>query len=272
MRVSSLFRGARRCAGLAFLMIMQAVLCALAGRAQTAVEYVVDIRATPRSIPAGETVRLEFAIRELPTGPSGEMPGGAIVTDFQFSHTHRFHIYIVSQDLRFFLHEHPGLSPDGKFRIEVTLPSPGLYRILSEFQPQGAPEQSVIDSLVVAGAPPSLPALTRDDSARQAEGLRVAMRTDPAQPHPGGKTLLFFTLDPQAGLENFHGDRGQMLVASDDLIDLIHVEPFAAAAETPQVQFNVYFPRPRNYRVWVEFQSRGRVSTAWFDVPVEELK
>ncbi|MSO20009.1 MAG: hypothetical protein EXQ56_06015 [Acidobacteria bacterium] len=254
-------------AAIAMLPALCAVVCQAQTAAENGVSYSVDISATPRAIQAGKKVLLEFAVRKL----TGGQFSGRIVTDFQLSHTHLFHSYIVSQDLRFFLHEHPGLSPDGKFRIEATLPSPGLYRILSEFQPEGAPEQSVIGSLIVTGAEQPIPALTRDNSPKQADGLRVAMRSEPAQPNPSGKTLLFFTLDPQAGLENFHGDRGQMLVASDDLIDLMHIEPFAGAKGT-EVQFNVYFPRPHNYRVWVEVQARGVVSRARFDVPVQEMK
>jgi hypothetical protein len=62
-----------------------------------------------------------------------------------------------------------------------------------------------------------------------------------------------------------------MLVASDDLIDMIHTHPFIADGG-PQVQFNVTFPRARMYRLWVQFQRNGVVNTAHFDVPVNELK
>jgi hypothetical protein len=62
-----------------------------------------------------------------------------------------------------------------------------------------------------------------------------------------------------------------MLVASDDLIDLIHTHPFIADGG-PDMQFNVTFPRVRAYRVWVQFQRKGVVNTAHFDVPVSELK
>ena len=32
------------------------------------------------------------------------------------------------------------------------------------------------------------------------------------------------------------------------------------------------FPRARTYRVWVQFQRKGVINTAHFDVPVSELK
>ena len=36
----------------------------------------------------------------------------------------------------------------------------------------------------------------------------------------------------------------------------------------PEVEFEVAFPRPQTYRVWVQFQRDGVVNTVHFDVPV----
>jgi hypothetical protein len=59
-----------------------------------------------------------------------------------------------------------------------------------------------------------------------------------------------------------------MLVASDDLIDMIHLHPLRA--DNGDVQFNIVFPRARPYRVWVQFQRNGIVNTVHFDVTVAE--
>jgi hypothetical protein len=61
-----------------------------------------------------------------------------------------------------------------------------------------------------------------------------------------------------------------MLAASDDLIDLIHTHPFIADGG-PQIEFSLDFPRARTYRVWVQFQRKGVVNTAHFDIPVKQL-
>jgi hypothetical protein len=81
---------------------------------------------------------------------------------------------------------------------------------------------------------------------------------------------MFFKLDPGEGLEKYLGAWGHMMAASDDLIDMIHTHPFIADGG-PAMQFNVYFPRPRPYRVWVQFQRKGVVNTVYFDVPVHDL-
>jgi hypothetical protein len=112
--------------------------------------------------------------------------------------------------------------------------------------------------------------LTRDYSTKQTANLEVELVTDPPEPIAHSKTMMFFHLKPGDGLEKYIGVWGHMLVASDDLIDLIHTHPFLADG-SPDLQFNVIFPRVRNYRVWVQFQRKGVVNTAYFDVPVKDL-
>jgi hypothetical protein len=51
---------------------------------------------------------------------------------------------------------------------------------------------------------------------------------------------------------------------------MAHSHPFIADG-SEQIQFNLTFPRPRPYRVWVQFQRMGVVNTVHFDVPVKEL-
>jgi hypothetical protein len=93
----------------------------------------------------------------------------------------------------------------------------------------------------------------------------------PAQPIAGMKTLMFFHLEPAEGLEFYLGSWSHMLAASDDLIDMIHDHPFIADGGA-QMQFNMIFPRARTYRIWVQFQRKGVVNTAVFNVPVSALK
>ena len=39
-----------------------------------------------------------------------------------------------------------------------------------------------------------------------------------------------------------------------------------------QIQINMIFPRPGIYRFWIQFQRKGIVNTAAFNIPVHELK
>jgi hypothetical protein len=225
-------------------------------------EYRLDLSVTPRLLRAGQNVKLGFGVRD----PWKGLP----VTRFQNVHERLFHLFVVSQDLRFFSHEHPALLPGARFSCETSFPTPGMYRLLADFYPDGGTPQLVTKTLIVPGAAPRAAALTRDYSPKEGENLRVELSTDPPQPIAGMKTQMIFRVSPADGFEPYLGAWGHMLAASSDLIDLIHTHPFLANG--PVVQFNVEFPRAGGYRVWVQFQRKGMVNTARFDVTVTRLQ
>ena len=228
-------------------------------------EYPMQMSFSPRAIRPGEKVQLTFRI----TDPKSGKP----VQKFEIVHDRLFHMFVVSQDLGYFLHDHPVLGPDHLFRFTAIFPKAGLYRILGDFYPAGGTPQLIAKTVIVPGdglalAPASL---APDLMPQKSANLEVELVTDPVQPISGMKTLMFFKLKPAQGLEKYLGAWGHMLAASDDLIDLIHSHPFLADGGA-QEQFNLIFPRARTYRVWVQFQRKGVVNTAAFNVPVSELK
>jgi hypothetical protein len=229
-----------------------------------AVEYHMDLATLPRTLPLGQPVQLTFAVHD----PWKGRP----VTNFELVHEKYFHMFVISQDLEFFLHNHPVYEPDGSFRYDnLTLPKAGMYRVLGDFYPSGATPQLIAKTMYVPGTPPAPVHLSRDYATKDASNMQVEFRTEPPQAIAGLKTQLHFTIKPGDGLEKYLGAWGHMLAASEDLIDLVHTHPFIADGG-PEVQFNLTFPRPGNYRVWVQFQRHGVVNTAHFDVPVQELQ
>src|SRR5262249_16813743 len=113
--------------------------------------------------------------------------------------------------------------------------------------------------------------ITPDVAEKRAANMNVELVTEPAHPIAGMKTLMFFRVKPADGLEQYLGAWGHMLAVSDDLVDMIHNHPFLADGG-PQIQFNMIFPRTRVYKVWVQFQRKGVVNTAAFNVPVYPLR
>jgi hypothetical protein len=227
------------------------------------VEYHMDLSTVPRALKPLQKARMEFYIHD----PWKDKQ----VTQFQVVHEKLFHMFVISQDLQFFLHDHPIYDPDGTFHYDIAFPKAGMFRVLGDFYPDGATPQLIAKTVLVPGTPPPPITLTRDYSTKDSTNMQVQFTTDPPQPIAGMKTLLYFKVSPVEGFEKYLGAWGHMLVASDDSIDLIHTHPFIADGG-PQVQFNVTFPRPRPYRIWVQFQRDGMVNTAHFDVVVNELK
>ncbi len=226
------------------------------------VEFPVDLKVTPRAIEPGAKTELEFTVRD----PQNDRR----IDRFEIVHEKLFHMFAISQDLQFFVHDHPAFGEDGRFRCDIRFPKPGMYRILTDFYPLGATPQLIAKTVIVPGGEQQTPVLARDYATKQTGNMHVSLTTDPPQPIAGTKTMMFFKLEPADGIEKYIGAWGHMLAASDDLIDMIHTHPFIADGG-PDMQFNVYFPRAHAYRVWVQFQRKGVINTARFDIPVRDL-
>jgi hypothetical protein len=227
-------------------------------------EYRVTVNLRPRTPHPGQKVQLAFTVTAPKTGKR--------LTDFQVVHEKLYHLFIVSQDLQFFVHDHPLRGSDGVFRYGAVFPKPGMYRLLSDFYPQGGAPQLIASSVIVPGSPITAGAELKADMAAKMVGeMEVSLTTEPQEPIAGMKTLMFFRLNPADGLEQYLGAWGHMLAASSDLVDMIHAHPFLADGG-PQIQFNMIFPRAGLYRLWAQFQRKGVVGTAVFTVPVSELK
>jgi hypothetical protein len=231
-------------------------------------EFAVNIVTLPRTLKAGVPARLDFHIEDPKTGKQ--------VREYEIVHEKLFHLFLISQDLTSFAHQHPIEQSDGTFSYEYTFPKAGMYRVLSDFYPKGATPQLIERSLMVTGPGFKLePAKLSGDLAPQhAENIDVELVMEPPVPIAGMKTLMFFRIKPDEGMEQYLGAWGHMLAASWDLIDMIHTHPFLVTEPDgyKQIQFNMIFPREGVYRVWVQFQRKGVVNTVAFNVPVTILK
>src|SRR5262249_15477124 len=114
--------------------------CARCGMALVAglpdqIEYHLDLQVTPNPCKPGQPSSLTFAIHD----PWKDRP----VTNFQLVHEKLFHMFVVSQDLQVFVHNHPSLGSDGNFHYDYIFPKAGMYRVLGDFYPDGATPQLI---------------------------------------------------------------------------------------------------------------------------------
>jgi hypothetical protein len=222
------------------------------------VEYGFEVEVQPPVLHPGD----EASLTLRPIDPAGRP-----VAHYEIVHEKLIHLFVVSQDLEFFAHIHPVL--DGNtFHIQTRLPKPGMYRLLADYYPSGSVPQLSLSTFYVDGPPPS-PHLTASLSPQHSANLTANLRIEPEQPIAGLQTRLFFDLNPYDGVEPYLGAWGHMLIASEDLVDLIHTHPFLVGR--PTIQFNVIFPRAGLHRIWTQFQRDGVVNTVVFTVPVRAI-
>jgi hypothetical protein len=224
------------------------------------VEYPLEVTSSPAALRPGEAATLILRVLDPDSNRA--------VRHFQIVHEKLMHFFLVSENLEYFLHDHPAPQDDGSFRLNVKLPYGGMYRMLADFYPAGAVPQLALGTVFVAGASEAAKLSPSLAPARSAN-LTASLRLEPEQPLAGLETKLFFTLDPSDGLEKYLGAWGHMLAASADLIDLLHLHPFLITGSV--IQFNLIFPREGLYRVWTQFQRRGVVNTVVFTIPVKSL-
>ena len=218
-------------------------------------EYRLRMQVLPRSPRTGETVALRFTVLHPRTGEQ--------VRRFRQIHDRLFHLFLLSEDLEYFAHEHPTFEADGSFRFHTRLPKSGFYRVLADLYPEGGTPQLLAASFHLGGRGEAMP-------PPDPTNLQVSLRSEPAEPIAGLKTMLFFQLSPFDGVAPWLGAWGHLLTASRDLLDLMHLHPVWEPYES-QIQFHVIFPRPGAYRLWGQFQRVGFVNTARFDVVVKAL-
>ena len=107
------------------------------------------------------------------------------VNDYAIVHDMPYHLFVVSRDTTVFMHEHPRPDADGVFAIEVTLPKPGHYVLISDFFPVGGSGQVLMTPIVTAGFEGdvirSVPTLATNDSWTKREGgVAVDLRMAPS--------------------------------------------------------------------------------------------
>jgi hypothetical protein len=231
-------------------------------------EYPLRIQIRPPKFKAGEKVRVELQAKDPVSGKT--------VDKFEIMHDRRFHLFFISNDMQFFVHEHPMLAKDGTLRYDIAFPKPGMYRVLGDFYPTGGVPQLVAETIFVPGSAEDIPSfepamLKEDVEPQKGPNTTMEMELSPVHPIVGEKTLLEFKLKPGDGLEKYLNAWAHMMAASDDLVDTLHEHPFAADGGDT-MYFNVIFPRARTYRVWLQFQRKGVLNTVAFNIPVTELK
>jgi len=243
-----------------------------------AADFDVSLRTKPSLIKAGRMFGLVFDIRHPLSG--------AIVRDFHIVHEMPFHLFIVSQDLNYFSHLHPRQQGDGSFVIETTLPKPGAYFVYSDIFPVGGVPQVAFGNLITAGYHDDLfsaRAVIKPDEVltRELENTRFALTLGPRQPLVGKKLTLTYQItdlktgEPVRDLEPYLGAWGHTLILSEDGRDYVHSHPTQLIADgvdrrraSSEVSFEAFLPRSGRYRVWSQFQRRGKVITVPFTIEV----
>jgi hypothetical protein len=253
----------------------------IAGNPFEARDYELDLTTTPRAVKAGVPFRMTLGIGTPVTNDR--------VKEFEVVHDRRYHLFVVSHDLSSFQHLHPEAQPDGTWALDLTVPTPGYYRVLSDFLPSGGSPQFLGRTLVTAGFDGDLLSqaarLEPDTIWRKTSGSITAdLSFEPPLLTAGQFGHLQYTLsdsktgEPVTDLQPYLGAFGHTLILSEDLVDAVHSHPSEWLTDEvsqklggPRVTFEGYMPRPGRYRAWTQFLRRDELTTLSFTFQVVTL-
>ncbi len=232
------------------------------------VPFALDATSTPAPPVAGEPAELELRVR------LANSPDLREVVDFELVHERPMHLFLVSRDLAHFAHEHPEPASAGVFRLRYRFPAPGRYRLFADVAPRDAGSQVLATELIVrpgAGEPEAGSApLSQAVLSAEIAGVRVSLEPPPGG-IPAGQTVAVEAVlrdargRPIEDLEPWLGALAHLLLVSRDAETFAHAHPDErepSLGKGGRIPFLVRLPKPGLYRGWLQFQRKGKVSTA----------
>ncbi len=202
-----------------------------------------------RSAAAGKPFNLAFRILDRRGRP---------VRAFDVEHTKRMHFIVVRRDMTGFQHLHPTEAADGTWSVAMTLPDAGTYRVFADFATAGT-AHTLADDLQVDGAVRSQP-LPRAVNRVDVDGLQVSLTEGASR--AGAESQLSFTVTRDgepAALQPYLGAQGHLVALREGDLAFLHVHP-----DENSLRFMATFPTAGRYRLFLQFQTDGRVHTAAF--------
>ncbi len=190
---------------------------------------------------------------------------GEPVVDMEPEQGKLLHLIVVRDDFTGYQHLHPQLGRDGVWSVDVRTPKAGRYRAIADFVIDG--RKYVLGTDLVARGdaadrplpPPALRAST--------DGYDVELQR-PAVLEPGEEAQLTFRVT-RAGravpdLEPYLGAYGHLVALHAPDLAYSHVHPDGEDRSAGAMTFDTEFDEPGTYRLFLQFQTRGRVHTVAF--------
>ena len=189
---------------------------------------------------------------------------GTAIQDFDVTHEKRMHLILARRDLTGFQHLHPQMARDGTWRVQVTLPQAGSYRLFADFSYQDEAITLATDLRVDGNA--DLVDLPAPQPTAVSDG-GYDVRLDATAVAAGEEAELRFTItrDGQAvSTEPYLGAGGHLVALREGDLAFLHVHPIERDEQAESVGFAATLPTAGRYRLYLQFKHEGRVQTVAF--------
>jgi hypothetical protein len=221
-------------------------------------QQLAGLRLAPlsRTIPADTTTPWRFQIIGCDGRP---------VRHFDRDNTKLLHLILVRTDISGYQHLHPALQADGTFTIDLRIARPGIYRALADFVIDGR-KYVLGTSLTAPGRVRAIP-LVPPANHTSVDGYHVELQR-PAQLTAGQEAQLTFRITrdghPVDDLQPYLGSYGHLVALHAPDLAYEHVHPNGEDRANGAITFDTELQRSGTYRLFLQFQTEGRVHTVAF--------
>jgi len=223
-------------------------------------------------------------------------PQSIPITQFDLLHTQPMHLIAVSSDLQDFIHVHPALQPAGDLKVSATFSRQEPYTLFMEYDPAGAPEQTLsratvkpAGSLLVAAQLNAVDAFDGSGSKTVIAGSTrvelVGTAGGMIMPNVAAHLVVRFRNingTPVSDLTDWLGMPAHGIIVSPDRKTFRHAHGMAESAggggghgghgghggmgstTTGPIGIDVTLPKDGLYKMWVQFQRGTTLITAPF--------
>ncbi|MBY0598821.1 hypothetical protein [Bacillus bingmayongensis] len=196
------------------------------------------------------------------------------IEDYEINHEKKMHLIVVSKDLSYFNHIHPTYDGNGKFNVDVSFPKGGEYKFIADFIPKGGSQTTQTHTIKVEGTEQKVEPLQTDESlVKAADGKEITLSYD-GELKPNKEVMLNFSIKdaatkkPITDLETYLGAIGHVVILSEDTEQYLHVHPADSKTMGPEAMFHTEFPTSGTYKIWAQFQHKGKVFTVPYVITI----
>jgi hypothetical protein len=198
-------------------------------------------------------------------------PSGAHLTRYAADHTKKLHFYAIRSDLTGFQHVHPVLSRSGMWTARLAGLTPGRWRLYATFIPAAGPSAGTEFVLSRAITVPGRYAAAPQPSPAAAVAVDGYTVTIAGHVMPGMAMPLMAIItrhgQPVTDLQPYLGAYAHLTAFHADDLAFAHLHPEGAVHGNnggPALTFSASLPEPGLWRLFLQFQTGGRVHTAAF--------
>jgi hypothetical protein len=229
-------------------------------------------------VPGSDGLRTELAGLKLEPAAQKFVAGGSTtwrfrivdcdgnpVRAFEPENGKLLHLIVVRTDFTGYQHLHPRLGTDGTFSVELATPRAGRYRAIADFVIDD--RKYVLGTTLTApgrAADTPLPSPSLDASV---DGYDVELQR-PAELRAGEEAQLTFRVSrrgrPITDLQPYLGAYGHLVALHSPEQAYSHVHPNGEDRASGAITFDTELHEHGSYRLFLQFQTHGRVHTVAF--------